>query len=325
MPGSGATNRLTGAVVACLALLIPAAVAAQPVPTDYLCGSDGTPDPVHHVCICPKAKVSATDDAGAARCVARRAPRAVQRDDCPGQPEDEDGFEDNDGCPDPDNDADRIVDVRDGCPDEAEDVDGHQDADGCPDPDDDGDGILDRGDRCAGVPEDRDGFEDADGCPDTDNDADGIVDGSDRCPDEAEDRDGVDDSDGCADTAPLADVQAPELGERIRRQAPGIGRRRQLSLAFGGGAVLSLGGAVALRMWADRLYQPNKLSFATDEEARAYADGNRAYHLAQAALGVGVGLALASGYLWLSGGRQDAAPVVAVGSRHLSISIAGRL
>lgn len=35
-----------------------------------------------------------------------------------------------------------------------------------PDPDNDADGILDSADACRDEPEDRDGFEDADGCPD---------------------------------------------------------------------------------------------------------------------------------------------------------------
>ena len=44
-------------------------------------------------------------------------------DKCPDQPEDRDGFQDDDGCPDPDNDNDGIPDVRDKCPNDAEDVD----------------------------------------------------------------------------------------------------------------------------------------------------------------------------------------------------------
>jgi OmpA-OmpF porin, OOP family len=52
---------------------------------------------------------------------------------CPDDPEDFDGFEDDDGCPDPDNDGDGFLDHEDLCPDEAEDFDGYQDDDGCPD------------------------------------------------------------------------------------------------------------------------------------------------------------------------------------------------
>ncbi len=55
------------------------------------------------------------------------------KDRCPDAPEDRDGFEDADGCPDPDNDLDGISDGKDQCPDEAEDYDGDRDDDGCPD------------------------------------------------------------------------------------------------------------------------------------------------------------------------------------------------
>ena len=64
---------------------------------------------------------------------------------CGDEPEDFDGFEDADGCSDPDNDGDGILDINDKCPNEVEDVDGFEDEDGCPDPDNDGDGIGWRG------------------------------------------------------------------------------------------------------------------------------------------------------------------------------------
>lgn len=54
-------------------------------------------------------------------------------DKCPNDPEDKDGFEDQDGCPDPDNDGDGIPDVKDACPNEPETVNGIKDDDGCPD------------------------------------------------------------------------------------------------------------------------------------------------------------------------------------------------
>jgi outer membrane protein OmpA-like peptidoglycan-associated protein len=124
----------------------------------------------------------------------------LDRDDkCPDEPEDKDGFQDDDGCPDPDNDGDGIPDVRDRCRDAAEDFDGFQDDDGCPDLDDDGDGIPDAQDKCRNEPEDRDGFQDEDGCPDPDNDGDGIPDVRDRCPNDPEDKDGFQDDDGCPD------------------------------------------------------------------------------------------------------------------------------
>ncbi|HEX4454281.1 MAG TPA: choice-of-anchor D domain-containing protein [Kofleriaceae bacterium] len=90
-------------------------------------------------------------------------------DRCPNEPEDKDGFQDEDGCPDPDNDGDGIPDSKDKCPNEAEDKDGFQDADGCPDLDNDGDGIPDRRDKCPNEPETVNGFQDEDGCPDQGN------------------------------------------------------------------------------------------------------------------------------------------------------------
>jgi outer membrane protein OmpA-like peptidoglycan-associated protein len=120
-------------------------------------------------------------------------------DQCPDDPEDKDGFEDLDGCPEPDNDKDGLPDVSDRCPDDPEDHDDFEDLDGCPDPDNDKDGIPDTKDQCPLDPEDFDGFEDEDGCPELDNDKDGIPDDEDKCPEEIETVNGVDDEDGCPD------------------------------------------------------------------------------------------------------------------------------
>jgi outer membrane protein OmpA-like peptidoglycan-associated protein len=123
-------------------------------------------------------------------------------DKCPDEPEDFDDFEDEDGCPDPDNDRDGIPDKDDKCPNEPETKNGFEDEDGCPDSldlDRDGDGIPDRLDKCPDEPEDKDGFEDQDGCPDPDNDKDGIPDVDDLCPNDPEDKDGFEDQDGCPD------------------------------------------------------------------------------------------------------------------------------
>jgi OOP family OmpA-OmpF porin len=123
-------------------------------------------------------------------------------DKCPDDPEDFDDFEDEDGCPDPDNDRDGILDKDDKCPNEPETKNGFEDEDGCPDSvdlDRDGDGIPDRVDKCPDDPEDKDGFEDEDGCPDPDNDKDGIPDVDDLCPNDPEDKDGFEDQDGCPD------------------------------------------------------------------------------------------------------------------------------
>lgn len=65
-----------------------------------------------------------------------------------------------------DPDADGLVGSADRCPDVPEDVDGFEDYDGCPDADNDNDGINDVDDRCCYMSEDVDGVEDEDGCPD---------------------------------------------------------------------------------------------------------------------------------------------------------------
>ncbi|RKH09569.1 cell envelope biogenesis protein OmpA [Corallococcus sp. CA053C] len=140
---------------------------------------------------------------------------------CAQGPEDFDGFQDEDGCLDPDDDRDGLPDVQDTCPTEPETVNGYHDDDGCPDTvpeatpagatpapalslppapaDLDNDGLPDTEDRCAAAPEDVDGFEDADGCPEPDNDRDGIADAADQCPLEAEVINGEKDDDGCPD------------------------------------------------------------------------------------------------------------------------------
>jgi outer membrane protein OmpA-like peptidoglycan-associated protein len=101
-------------------------------------------------------------------------------DECPNEPEDMDGFEDEDGCPDLDNDGDGIEDPDDQCPNEPEDIDGFEDEDGCPDPDNDSDGIPDVDDRCPNEP----GLAENQGCPEADRDGDGVADRIDNCPDE---------------------------------------------------------------------------------------------------------------------------------------------
>ncbi|MEO1268139.1 MAG: thrombospondin type 3 repeat-containing protein, partial [Myxococcota bacterium] len=119
-------------------------------------------------------------------------------DVCPDEPEDIDGYEDSDGCPeDQDTDGDGLVDSRDMCPTEP----GPKENQGCPNvvADKDKDGIMDNVDKCPLDPEDFDGFEDVDGCPDLDNDQDGIADLNDKCPDNPEDKDKFEDEDGCPD------------------------------------------------------------------------------------------------------------------------------
>jgi len=156
--------------------------------------------------------------------------------ECVYGPEDYDGFEDDDGCNDPDNDGDGIPDELDLCPNEPETFNGWEDEDGCPDEppdftlldpanledafssttaDFDGDGIPDAYDACPTEPEDFDGFLDGDGCPDPDNDGDGIPDELDLCPDVAEIFNDFEDDDGCPDEVPPRLAQVDELGQRI--------------------------------------------------------------------------------------------------------------
>ncbi|HIN86554.1 MAG TPA: hypothetical protein EYN06_08745, partial [Myxococcales bacterium] len=139
------------------------------------------------------------------------------KDKCPLEPEDKDGFQDADGCPDLDNDQDGIPDKTDGklqangfgaCMNSPEDKDQWQDEDGCPDLDNDNDGIPDTRDGvvgksgygyCLNAPEDKDQWQDEDGCPDPDNDKDGIPDVRDKCPNKPEVYNGLEDTDGCPD------------------------------------------------------------------------------------------------------------------------------
>jgi outer membrane protein OmpA-like peptidoglycan-associated protein len=142
-------------------------------------------------------------------------------DPCADTPEDMDGFEDEDGCLDPDNDQDGVLDVNDGadaaCANDPEDMDGFEDEDGCPDPDNDQDGVLDVDDTCPLEPEDMDGFEDEDGCPDPDNDQDGVLDVDDTCPLEPEDMDGNADTDGCPeDDRIVVTCEQLEISESVR-------------------------------------------------------------------------------------------------------------
>ncbi|HEY1957706.1 MAG TPA: OmpA family protein [Polyangiaceae bacterium] len=55
------------------------------------------------------------------------------RDQCPDIPEDRDGYQDWDGCPEHDADHDGVPDSMDKCPHEKETINGYKDDDGCPD------------------------------------------------------------------------------------------------------------------------------------------------------------------------------------------------
>ncbi len=141
-------------------------------------------------------------------------------DKCIDIPEDKDGYEDFDGCPDYDNDNDGIPDSIDHCPFTKEDFDNFEDEDGCPEVDNDQDGILDAKDKCPDLAEDFDGFEDMDGCPDYDNDKDSIPDSLDKCPDAPETYNNYKDEDGCPDTVPVEVFKSKvKQGPKIKREA----------------------------------------------------------------------------------------------------------
>ncbi len=109
-------------------------------------------------------------------------------------------------------DNDGIFDRQDRCPKDAEVQNGFEDQDGCPDViDKDKDGVFDDKDKCPEKPEDKDEFEDEDGCPETDNDQDGIEDAKDKCPLKPETKNGFEDEDGCPDKAKV--VIKPEKKE----------------------------------------------------------------------------------------------------------------
>lgn len=137
-------------------------------------------------------------------------------DKCPDQPENYQGYQDEDGCPDdPDTDGDGIPDSKDSCVLVPEDKDGYLDDDGCPDVDNDLDTVLDINDHdasgkdCKNDPEDPDGYEDADGCPEPDNDKDTVVDLEDQCPNEAGPPGG--DKPGCPKKPSLVIVTEKEI------------------------------------------------------------------------------------------------------------------
>jgi len=73
------------------------------------------------------ASVDDVDDA------AREAAIRGGYDACPDLPEDFDGVEDEDGCPEGDSDEDGVLDYLDRCPDQQETINGFKDDDGCED------------------------------------------------------------------------------------------------------------------------------------------------------------------------------------------------
>jgi OOP family OmpA-OmpF porin len=162
---------------------------------------DGVPNGRDKCLLVPEDKDGVEDDDGCPDDDNDGDQRPDATDKCPTQAEDLDGFEDDDGCPELDNDKDGFPDLADKCPSDAEDGKAPAPKDGCPATkrDTDGDGINDALDKCAEQEEDMDGFQDDDGCPEPDNDNDGILDAADKCPMCPEDKDGFQDDDGCPD------------------------------------------------------------------------------------------------------------------------------
>lgn len=158
-------------------------------------------------------------------------------DACPAQP----GPRETQGCPvAKDSDGDGIPDDIDRCPLDPEDQDGFQDEDGCPDPDDDGDGIVDKVDACPVTPgpiENR-------GCPVLDQDGDGVPDAEDRCPAQAgprenggcpvldRDKDGInDDVDKCPDVPGLPPDGCPKKYALVEVKKDRIAIKQQVHFA----------------------------------------------------------------------------------------------
>ena len=179
---------------------------------------------VDHVNIAEPNARAALENSPADKCAPHGTPKVGDRDGdgipdnvdkCPDQPENYNGYQDEDGCPDdPDTDGDGIPDSKDQCIMEPEDKDGYLDDDGCPDLDNDADGIPDSIDKCPNKPEDFDGFEDQDGCPDPDNDGDTVPDLEDFCPNTPGPPGG--DRPGCPKKNMLVVVTAKEI--RITQQ-----------------------------------------------------------------------------------------------------------
>ncbi len=103
------------------------------------------------------------------------------KDQCPNDAQGAGGTK---GCPNLDTDNDGVPNGPDKCATEKEDRDGFEDEDGCPEPDNDKDGLCDPwvaekglaakyvtvckgSDKCIGAPETMNKFEDQDGCPDS--------------------------------------------------------------------------------------------------------------------------------------------------------------
>jgi outer membrane protein OmpA-like peptidoglycan-associated protein len=227
-------------------------------------------------------------------------------DACPDEPEDKDGFQDEDGCPDPDNDRDGIPDKDDQCPNEPEDKDGFQDQDGCPDPDNDKDGIPDATDKCPDEPEDKDGFQDEDGCPDDDNDGDGFPDAVDKCPNDPETVNGFEDEDGCPDVRGTTGPE--ERADRIDLRGAQITFQRGALTATSKQLLGQVAQLIKGRRLAIRIEVHTVLGTRSTNPAQIAAQRRRDKQLAQQRA------KLISDYLVSQGAPQQPLQALAIGS-----------
>ena len=151
-----------------------------------------------------------------------------------------------------DRDGDGILDDVDKCPDDPEDKDGFEDEDGCPDPDNDQDGIMDADDACPNDKGEPSSDPKKNGCPSTDRDGDGIPNDQDKCPDQPETYNGVDDDDGCPDTGKARDTPLAELKE-TKRDGRVIVLRQPLAFTKKDGVELDARSQATLRAVAQLL------------------------------------------------------------------------
>lgn len=113
-----------------------------------------------------------------------------------------------------DPDGDGVLAKADLCPSVPEDRDGTQDGDGCPELDDDRDGLPDVVDLCPSAPEIVNGYRDLDGCPDR-----RLADGTGETFDTFEPRQllpALHFAEGSATVDPTMDTQLDEIAELLR-------------------------------------------------------------------------------------------------------------
>ncbi|RME25109.1 MAG: hypothetical protein D6806_08510 [Deltaproteobacteria bacterium] len=140
----------------------------QPEDRDGFGDEDGCPDPDNDKDGIPDGEDACPNRAGVAQkkgCPLNDKDSdglVDEKDRCPEQA----GPPENGGCPWGDKDEDGLKDNVDKCPEQPEDRDGFEDEDGCPDTDNDKDGIVDEKDKCPLEPETINGVKDEDGCPD---------------------------------------------------------------------------------------------------------------------------------------------------------------